>query len=120
MNCAVFDDDFAARLLNNALLMSDDDDSVVWIDLMHLLEEPCELVETPKVDASLRLVEDSKTSVTGDNGGDFDAFELAAGEGIVDLAVEIAFVEANGFNEGMVIWFALFEEGLVAGSGDLK
>ena len=56
------------------------------VDLFKGLRQPG---EGPQVDAGLRLVEDHQTAPAGQNGGDLDALDLAAGKGHVHLPVQI-------------------------------
>ncbi len=74
--------------LQNALLMGDDDHGAVQC-AAQTLEDGDEVVETPQVDAGLRLVEDGQPRVAQKHRGDLYALDLAAGEGGVDLAVDV-------------------------------
>ena len=47
------------------------------------------LLEAPQVDARLRLVEDGQLGAAGQHHGDLDALELAAGQAVVHLPVDI-------------------------------
>ena len=56
------------------------------VDLLEGLGQPG---EAPQVDAGLRLVEDHQLAVPGQDGGDLDALDLAAGQGHVHLPVQV-------------------------------
>ena len=47
------------------------------------------LLKAPQVDAGFRLVEDGQPRMAQKHRGDLDALDLAAGEGGVDLAVDV-------------------------------
>ena len=66
------------------------DDQYGAVDLfVHFLEDVDQIAERPQVDAGLGLVEDGELRASGDNHGDFNALELAAGQAGVDLAGDI-------------------------------
>ena len=69
--------------------MGDDDDRAVLDVLAHFLEDADQVLETPQVDARLRLVEDRKFGAAGQHRGDLDALQLAARERSVHLAVDV-------------------------------
>ncbi len=73
---------------DDALLVGDDDHGAVarGVDLLKGLRQPG---EAPQVDARLRLVEDHQLGVPGQDRGDLDALDLAAGEADVYLPVQI-------------------------------
>ena len=56
---------------------------------MDIAEGIGELGKGPQVDTCLRLVEDHQRGLTGQNGGDLNALDLAAGETDVYLPLQI-------------------------------
>ena len=68
--------------------MGDDDHRAVP-PLVDLAEGLSESGEAPQVDAGLRLVQDHQRRLPGQDRGNLDALDLAAGQGRVHLAVEI-------------------------------
>ena len=60
--------------------------AALTVDLLEGLRQPG---EGPQVDACLRLVEDHQVGVPGQNGGDLNALDLAAGEGHIHFTVQI-------------------------------
>ena len=60
--------------------------AALTVDLLEGLRQPG---EGPQVDACLRLVEDHQVGVPGQNGGDLNALDLAAGKGHIHFAVQI-------------------------------
>ena len=68
--------------------MGDDDHGAVQ-RAAQTLEHGDEIVEAPQVYAGLRLVEDGQPRMAQKHGGDLYALDLAAGEGGVDLAVDV-------------------------------
>ena len=82
------DDHDLVRQTDDALLMGDDDHGgpVLPVDLLEGLRQAG---EAPQVDAGLRLVEDHEAALPGQNGGDLDALDLAAGEGHIHLTLQI-------------------------------
>ncbi len=74
--------------LQNALLMGDDDHGAVQ-RAAQALENGDEVVETPQVDARLRLVEDGQPRVAQKHGGNLNALDVAAGQRSVHFAVDI-------------------------------
>ena len=69
--------------------MGDDDDRAVFYLAAHVLEDADEVLKAPQVDAGLGLFKDAQTRLPRKQRGDLDALELAAGEGGVDLAVDV-------------------------------
>ena len=53
------------------------------------LENSDEILEAPEVDTGLRLVKDRRAGIPRQNSSNLDALEFAAGEGRVNLAVDI-------------------------------
>ena len=75
--------------------MGDDDHGgrALPVDLLEGLGQPG---EGPQVDAGLRLIEDHQLAAAGQDGGDLDALDLAAGQRHVHLAVQVVVgAEAN-------------------------
>lgn len=85
---AAGDDDYFIRQLDDTLLVGDDNHGGVTL-LMDLFKGLGEAGEAPQVDAGLGLVKDHQLTAAGQDGGNLNALDLAAGEGDVDLAVEI-------------------------------
>ena len=69
--------------VDDALLVGDDDDGVLPPVLEHT-EGLREFGEGPQVNAGLRLVKDQQAAGPGQDGGNLNALDLAAGEGDVD------------------------------------
>ena len=73
---------------DDPLLVGNDDHSggAGGVDLLKGLRQPG---EAPQVDARLRLIKDHQLAAPGQDGGDLNALDLAAGEGHVHLPVQI-------------------------------
>ena len=80
---------------------------------MNLLEGLGEAGKAPKVNAGFRLIEDHKLTVPGQDGGDLDALDLAAGEGDIYLPVQIV-IGAQAYT-GQVLTAAVLGELFTAG-----
>ena len=73
---------------DDPLLMGDDNHggAAGGVNLFEGLRQPG---EAPQVDPGLRLIEHHEFPVAGEDGGDFDALHLTAGEGGVHLPVQV-------------------------------
>ena len=74
--------------VNDALLVGDDDQRGLPL-LVDGPEGLGQLGEGPQVDARLRLIKDHQPRLAGQNRGDLNALDLAAGQGGVHLPVDI-------------------------------
>ena len=74
----------------NPLLVGDDDNAGLAL-FTHVGKNFNQIVEAPKVDSGLWLVEQGKFGLVaaGQNAGDFNALQLAAGKFAVYLAVDV-------------------------------
>ena len=68
--------------------MGDDDDGVLPPVLEHT-EGLREFGEGPQVNAGLRLVKDQQAAGPGQDGGNLNALDLAAGERYIHLPIQI-------------------------------
>ena len=114
-DAVVHHDDLVGQV-DDALLVRDDHQGGLLF-VVELAEGVGEPGEGPQVDAGLRLVEDHEAGVPGQDGGDLDALDLAAGEGGVHLSVDI--VVGAQPHPGEVLAFLLVGEPLPAG-GELQ
>ena len=85
---AAGDDDYFIRQLDDTLLVGDDNHGGVPL-LMDLFKGLGEAGEAPQVDASLGLVKDHQLTAAGQDGGNLNALDLAAGEGYIHLPIQI-------------------------------
>ena len=76
--------------VQNPLLVGGDEDGAAD-GFPHVAEDLDEALEAPQVDARLRFVENGQPGAPGQHRGDLNALELSAGEGGVDLTVNIIF-----------------------------
>ena len=74
--------------VDDALLVGDDDQRGLPL-LVDGPEGLGQLGEGPQVDARLRLIKDHQPRLAGQNSGDLNALDLAAGQGAVHLPVDI-------------------------------
>ena len=72
----------------NPLLVGNDDQRFLP-SLMHLPEHMNETFEAPQVNARLRLIKYGQAGTASQNRGDFNPLHLSAGEGCVDLPVQV-------------------------------
>ena len=87
-DAAARDDDDLVSNVQNSLLVGDDEDGAAGA-LVHLLKDFNEILEAPEVDARLGLIKNGKLGATGVDHGDFDALQLAARQGGVDLTAHV-------------------------------
>ena len=88
LKTAVGNEENLVSLADDALLVGDDDECASGA-LVKLAEGFCESVEAPEVNSGLRLVEDHNLGVLCKNGCDLDSLYFTAGEGSVNLAVDV-------------------------------
>ena len=68
--------------------MGDNDQGIVTVTV-HFLKYLNQVVKAPQVNAGFRLVKDGEGRVAGDDGGDFNPFQLSAGKTGIHVAVHI-------------------------------
>ena len=78
--------------------MGNDNQGIV-AGFMHLLEHLNQVVEAPQVDSGFRLVKYGKRRVARHDGSNLDSFQLSAGEGGVNIAVDIVPCAKSHFRE---------------------
>ena len=68
--------------------MGDDDQRAMQV-AAHILKDSDQVLKAPKIDARLRLVKHGQKRVPGQHRSDFNPLDFPAGEGGVDLPVDI-------------------------------
>ena len=56
---------------------------------LHLFEYANQVLETPEIDAGLRLIEDGKLRSPRKDHCDLNSFQLAAGKGVIELTANV-------------------------------
>ena len=78
-----------------------DDNQGIFAGGMHFLKHLDQIVKAPQIDAGLGLVKDGQRGVSGDDGSNLDALQLAAGQAGVHITVDVVSRAQADFGEAV-------------------